>query len=135
VKLSPSLFEKHTDALFLADSIPASPIESLREISHIHGTSDHSVHVTLSPVDSEFYLSRASSKVLLIWHVGKKVIDAGWGQRHPLDGSKAFKKMTGMWLPNQYMYIYAPRNDAEIETVMGIVKASVAYMTRSEEVR
>jgi hypothetical protein len=66
---------------------------------------------------------------------GKKVIDAGWGQRHPLDGSKAFKKMTGMWLPNQYIYIYAPRDDDEIETVMGIVKASVAYMTRSEQVR
>jgi hypothetical protein len=55
VKLVPSKFERHTDALFLADDIEAGPVEGLREISHIHGTSDHSVHVTLSPVDSEFY--------------------------------------------------------------------------------
>lgn len=52
VKVSPSLFEKHTDALFLVDDITSSPISAeLREISHIHGTSDHSVHVTLSPMD------------------------------------------------------------------------------------
>jgi hypothetical protein len=63
------------------------------------------------------------------------VIQSGWGQRHPLDGSKGLKRLTGMWLPKQYIFIYAPRNDQEIEIVMRIVKASVGYMTGSKDVR
>lgn len=67
--------------------------------------------------------------------LGKKVIRGGWGQRHSLDGSKLFKRLTGVWLPNQYIYIYAPRDDEEVETVMQIVKASVTYMTGSNDVK
>lgn len=113
VRLAPSKLEKHTDALFLSDTIVPSTIarEMNGEVSHIHGTSDHSVHVTLSPSDC------------------KTVIEAGWGQRHPLDGSKVVKRLIGISLPNQYILIYAPRNEKEIETVMQIVKASVGYMT------
>jgi hypothetical protein len=53
LKVEPSRLERHTDALFLADVVRSSPIseELKREVSHIHGTSDHSVHVTLSPAD------------------------------------------------------------------------------------
>jgi hypothetical protein len=69
---------------------------------------------------------------LCLRYIGKTVIEAGWGQRHPLDGSKALKRLTGMWLPNQYIFIYAPRNEEEISVVMQIVTASVEYMTRSE---
>jgi hypothetical protein len=53
-KLSPSLHENHTDALFLADNVAGNePIASgmLREIAHIHHTGDYSIHVGLSPQD------------------------------------------------------------------------------------
>lgn len=60
--------------------------------------------------------------------LGKTVIEAGWGQRHALDGSKMLKPLIGLSLPSQYIFIYAPRNDKEIKTVMNIVKASVCYM-------
>jgi hypothetical protein len=38
------------------------------------------------------------------------------------------KPLIGLSLPSQYIFIYAPRNNQEIETVMQIVKASVCYM-------
>lgn len=57
VKLSPSLHESNTEALFLADGIRGNePLatDMLREISHFHGTGDHSVHVTLPPQDCKY---------------------------------------------------------------------------------
>lgn len=53
VQLKPSFFEKQTESMFVKDGIPAPQIaeDSMREISHIHATGDHSVHVTLAPLD------------------------------------------------------------------------------------
>lgn len=122
LKLAQSVYEKHTEALFLADGVTGNEpagAHSVREISHIHGTSDHSVHVTLAPQDC------------------KKVLLAGWGQRHPLDGSRIMKRFggPGKYLPREYMLIYAPRNDAELQTVMRIVRASVGYMANTRDVK
>ena len=38
-------------------------------------------------------------------------------------------------LPAEYILIYAPRTEAEIETVMHIVSASIKFMTGKEDVR
>lgn len=66
LKMSMSLAERHTNAMFLADDIPRSPIEPQREISHIHGTSDYSMHVTLSPVDCKWPLGIIEGRLVII---------------------------------------------------------------------
>lgn len=38
-------------------------------------------------------------------------------------------------IPSEYLLIYAPRNDTEIEVVMEIVSAAVKFMTGREDVR
>ena len=38
-------------------------------------------------------------------------------------------------IPEEYLLIYAPRTEAEIETVMQIVSASIKFMTGREDVR
>lgn len=38
-------------------------------------------------------------------------------------------------IPAEYLFIYAPRTEAEVETVMGIVAASVKFMSGREDVR
>ena len=67
------------------------------EIAHLHG-SECSLHLTLHPADAAV------------------VIERGWGERHPLAGR-------GNWVPKGFVLIYAPRNEAEVETVMEIVRA------------
>lgn len=38
-------------------------------------------------------------------------------------------------IPSEYLLIYAPRNDAEIEIVIEIISASIKFMTGREDVR
>jgi hypothetical protein len=120
----------------------------LKEVAHIHGTGDHSVHVVLAPQDCTFYpfflfpqiffLFLSLSFFLLVDYLitfpGKKVIESGWGQRHPLDGVRVAKLVLGFTLPKEYILVYAPRTEEEIGLVMEVVKASVGFMTGSREV-
>ncbi|KAF2093893.1 hypothetical protein NA57DRAFT_61111 [Rhizodiscina lignyota] len=115
LKLAPSLHEKRGNALFLADTIAGNqPIadEMLREVAHIHKLGDYSLHIALPPQDC------------------KKVVRAGWGQRHALSGGTILARIgiKGFYLPVQYTLIYSPRNRAEIEVVMKLVRASTAYL-------
>lgn len=71
---------------------------------------------------------------MLIETLGKKVIESGWGQRHPLDGVKILKYLIGGMVSQQYLLIYAPRNAEEIETVIEVVKASIGYLAESRAV-
>lgn len=66
--------------------------------------------------------------------LGKKVIESGWGLRHPLDGAKTLKYLVGAMISTQYVLVYAPRNEEEIDIVIKVVKASIGYMTESREV-
>lgn len=121
IKINESLLERHSPAIFLADNVPQSDIARgiNSEIAHIHCTGEFSVHVTLSPADC------------------KKVIDAGWAQRHPLSGSPLLKPASGSgkpFLSSEYVFIYAPRNDEEVGVVMKIIVASIKYMTGAKEV-
>lgn len=54
------------------------------------------------------------------------MIERGWGERHPISGVIA--------LPKEYLMIYAPMDDDEVEAVSRIIKASIAYMTNGREV-
>ncbi|KAJ5154775.1 uncharacterized protein N7500_010214 [Penicillium coprophilum] len=122
VKFQKSNLERHADGLFVADHIPVSGIAETmkREIAHIHSGNDHSVHMILAPADCI------------------KVIEAGWGQRHAFSGTSAMTFLslgTRPDIPAEYVLIYAPRTEAEIETVMQIVSASVEFMTEREDVR
>ncbi|KAJ5465406.1 hypothetical protein N7530_009193 [Penicillium desertorum] len=122
VKFQRSNLERHADGLFVADHLPVSGIAQTmrREIAHVHSGNDHSVHVVLAPADCI------------------KVIEAGLGQRHAFSGTSAIGILslgTRPDIPAEYVLIYAPRTEAEIETVMQIVSAGVKFMTGREDVR
>ncbi|KAL1976079.1 hypothetical protein VTN31DRAFT_4471 [Thermomyces dupontii] len=111
-----SKLEKHTDALFVADSLPWSRLAKQMngEIAHIHGQKDHSVHAILPPADC------------------KILIDSGWAQRHPFSGTRARTYLslgTENDIPSEFILLYAPRNEVEVGIIMQIIAASVRYMT------
>ncbi|KIJ66708.1 hypothetical protein HYDPIDRAFT_85168 [Hydnomerulius pinastri MD-312] len=111
VEIGVSRLEGMHGAMNIAPSVPSPhkvADKALREIAHIHPEIDHSVHVTLSPQDC------------------KLVIERGWGERHPLSGSRALHK--------EYLLIYAPRDDEELELVNRILGATIGYMTGRRDV-
>ncbi|OKL61833.1 hypothetical protein UA08_02293 [Talaromyces atroroseus] len=109
VRLAPSRLEGgHSEAMWLIDGIPKSPEAGFTkgELSHIHTTGDHSLHLILSEADA------------------KEVIDAGWGQRHPIAGYTILGHNVAN-LPSTFLHVYAPRNQEELDVVMEIIRASV----------
>ncbi|GLI82083.1 hypothetical protein PoHVEF18_010484 [Penicillium ochrochloron] len=122
VKFQQSNLEGQAEALFLADHLPITDLATTMqgEIAHIHSGNDHSLHLVMAPADC------------------KKIIEAGWGQRHAFSGTSALTFLslgTLPDIPSEYLLIYAPRNDAEIEIVLEIVSASIKFMTGREDVR
>ncbi|PWY75322.1 hypothetical protein BO94DRAFT_212371 [Aspergillus sclerotioniger CBS 115572] len=102
-ELSPSKTEgKTTDGLYArADVDTLNPVTREvaildREIAHVHPT-EYSLHVWLSERDA------------------RAVIERGWGARFPpLEG-----------VPPGWVFVYAPRDEAEMDVVEGIVRAAV----------
>ena len=70
------------------------------EIAHLHG-SEGSLHVTLDAADVA------------------KVLERGWGERHPL---------AGRWLRSGFTMVYAPRSEDEVAAVMEIVRAGAWWV-------
>ena len=71
----------------------------------------------------------------LLTFVGKKVFDAGWGQRHGFSGVKIPRALMGgklIELPSEYVLVYAPRTKEEVALVLGLTKASLRYLTGEE---
>lgn len=60
------------------------------------------------------------------------MIQSGWGQLHALAGVGAFAQKG---IPSQYVLLYAPRNDEEVEVLIDIIKAGIGYMTDSRDVK
>lgn len=58
------------------------------------------------------------------------VIEKGWGERHPLSGVSNI-----IPLPKEYLIIYAPRDEEELEVVERIMLAAVGFMTTSPDVK
>lgn len=91
-----SCFEGHGIALF-------NGMRTKRhEMCHLHA-SDGSMHVVLGNADS------------------KTAHEAGWAERHPLSRGGWFER----FVPAGFVLVYAPRDDAELEVVMRIVRAAV----------
>ncbi|KAK0611665.1 hypothetical protein B0T14DRAFT_441547, partial [Immersiella caudata] len=99
---------RSTDGLYALESVAtlnrlAREDQMLkREIAHAH-PADNSLHVWLSGPDA------------------RKVMEAGWGQRFPLQ-----------FVRSGWTMVYAPRDGEELEVVERIVKAGVAWITGVE---
>ncbi|CAK5268919.1 unnamed protein product [Mycena citricolor] len=110
-----STFEFHAAAIFLnadvplPEGLPAS--ETVRrtkgEIAHMHDYHDFTLHLALAAAD------------------GREVVGKGWGQRHPLAGPG----VPGP--PNEWTFVYAPRNEEEMGVVEQIVEAAIGYMSNA----
>lgn len=105
VQYQQSFYEKHNEAITLCHPGcgHAHGLISHGEVAHIHPV-DGSMHMILSPTDAA------------------KVIEAGWGELHGLAG---FMNR----LPVSYTFVYAPRDEQEIEVVKQLLDAAVAHMT------
>lgn len=107
--IATSKFERYGPAIFATTPIPGSVLSVAHgEIAHMHAV-DGSVHVTLTPRDAAL------------------VIERGWAERMGLAG-QAFK------LPSTLVFVYAPRDDEELDMVRKIVGAGVKLALGSEEV-
>jgi hypothetical protein len=99
-----SCLEKHGPGLFALNAQRLTPHCS-GEVCHVH-PSDGSLHLTLHPADA------------------KRVLNAGWGERHPLG--------SGGWLsrfvPPGFLMVYAPRTEKEVETVFQIIIAAIRWI-------
>ncbi|KAK3314053.1 hypothetical protein B0H66DRAFT_607298 [Apodospora peruviana] len=99
---------RSTSGLYARAEVPTLNTEAredkllAREIAHAH-PADNSLHVWLSGPD------------------GRKVIEAGWGQRFPL-----------LFVRSGWTMVYAPRTEEEMDVVEMIVKAGVAWVTGVE---
>jgi hypothetical protein len=69
-----------------------------REFAHLHPRVDGSLHMSLPPA------------------VVSTAIDNGWAEYHPLAGKYG--------LPRNIVMVYGPRDEAELEIVAGLVRAS-----------
>ncbi|GGF43026.1 luciferase domain-containing protein [Williamsia phyllosphaerae] len=98
-----SRFERHGDALFVRDATTAAPwiAQSRGEVAHVHGTQG-SLHVVADPADVS------------------EIITRGWGERHPLAG----RPIIG--LPDSYLFLYAPRDESDLEQLERIIDRVVA---------
>jgi hypothetical protein len=101
-----SCFEKHSSGLFASTPITRT---CGGEICHAH-PSDGSLHLSLHPADARI------------------LIQAGWGERHPLAKGGWFRR----FVPREFVLVYAPRNETEVGAVMGIVAAAVWWVSGGE---
>jgi hypothetical protein len=53
------------------------------------------------------------------------MIENGWGERHPLAKGGWFRR----FVPREFVLIYAPRTEKELDVVMQIVAASVWWVS------
>jgi hypothetical protein len=100
--LGTSCFEKHGTGLF-----SRSPVRRTcgGEICHAH-PSDGSMHMTLHPADA------------------RVVLEAGWGERHPLARGGWFEK----FVPEGFVMVYAPRGEEDVEVLLRIVEAGAWFV-------
>lgn len=98
-----SCFEKHSSGLFASSPITRT---CSGEICHAH-PSDGSLHLTLHPADA------------------KIMLESGWDERHPLAKGGWFRR----FVPREFVLIYAPRTDKDLDIVMQIVAASIWWVS------
>jgi phospholipase/carboxylesterase len=77
-----------------------------REFAHLHPPADGSLHMSLPP------------------EIVEAVVDNGWAELHPLAGKHG--------LPGNIVMVYGPRDEAELEIVAALVRASHAGACRPD---
>jgi hypothetical protein len=117
VEVRQSLYERRHSALFVSKTRDwhALAQQTRGEISHVHAGLDGSIHVMLHPADCN------------------KLFESGWAQRHAFSGVGMIKFLVGASLPVNYVLVYAPRDKAEIDIAISIVKASIQFMADTRE--
>ncbi|MGH2960200.1 MAG: hypothetical protein ACRDKE_11395, partial [Solirubrobacterales bacterium] len=98
-----SKYERHAEAIFVPRSIERRESRN-GEIAHVHHPQG-SLHVHCSPADARI------------------VIERGWGELHPL-------AVRGIGLPRTYLLLYAPRTQADLESIEKIVDAAISWASR-----
>jgi hypothetical protein len=91
-------------ALILAPGEPTGPPEAFlieREFAHLHPAPDHSLHAMLPP------------------ELVDEAIEAGWAEHHPV-------ALRGL-IPRTAVMLYAPRDEAELDVIESLVRASHAF--------
>ena len=91
-------------ALILAPGEPTGPPEAFlieREFAHLHPAPDHSLHAMLPP------------------ELVDEAIEAGWAELHPV-------ALRGL-IPRTAVMLYAPRDEAELDVVERLVRASHGF--------
>jgi hypothetical protein len=91
-------------ALILAPGEPTGPPEAFlieREFAHLHPAPDHSLHAMLPP------------------ELVTDAVEAGWAELHPV-------ALRGL-IPETAVMLYAPRDEAELDVVESLVRASYAF--------
>ena len=91
-------------ALILAPGEPTGPPEAFlieREFAHLHPAPDHSLHAMLPP------------------ELVDEAIEAGWAEHHPV-------ALRGL-IPRTAVMLYAPRDEAELDALESLVRASHAF--------
>jgi hypothetical protein len=91
-------------ALVLAPGEPTGPPEAFlidREFAHLHPTPDHSLHAMLPTGTVD------------------EAVAAGWAEPHPV-------ALRGL-IPSTAVMLYAPRDEAELEVIESLVRASHAF--------
>jgi hypothetical protein len=91
-------------ALVLAPGEPSGPPEAFlidREFAHLHPAPDHSLHAML-PIETV-----------------TEAVDAGWAEPHPV-------ALRGL-IPATAVMLYAPRDEAELDVIESLVRASHAF--------
>jgi hypothetical protein len=98
-----SCFEKHSTGLFTSKPLVHT---CDGEILHAH-PSDGSLHMTLHPADVNL------------------IIEYGWGERHPLARGGWCRK----FVPREFVLVYAPRDEAEVDILIKIIAAGVWWVS------
>ena len=78
-----------------------------REFAHLHPPDDGSLHMSL-PAE-----------------IVRTVVDNGWAELHPLAGEHG--------LPGNIVMVYGPRDDAELQIVAALVRASHDAACRQDQ--
>jgi hypothetical protein len=93
-------------ALWLDEAVAGGPSEAFlvgREFAHLHPPPDASLHLMLPS------------------SLAEEAIDSGWAELHPV-------ARLGL-IPRTAVMVYAPRDDAELEVVERLVRASHLFAT------
>lgn len=96
-----SVADPRERAIWLRDDVPAGPRDAflgLREIGHFHPW-DNSLHIALPP------------------DLVGPAVEAGWAEVHPV-------ARVGM-APGNTVMLYGPRDDAEVDVLLGLIAAAV----------